>query len=326
MNASADRAPAPAGAAKAVVLANLGTPDSPTAPAVRRYLGEFLGDPRVVDLPRLFWLPLLHGVVLPLRSPKVAPKYASVWMEGGSPLAVYTRGLADAVGERLPGVRVVDAMRYGNPSLAAVLQDLRASGCDDILLVPLYPQYSTTTTASMQDVVDRIGGTGIRMVQDYHDDPAWVEAIATTIRARHREQGSAHLLFSFHGLPQKVVDNGDPYQRQCEASAAAIAAAVGLETGQWDVSYQSRFGKAKWLEPSTSGTLQRLADQGVREVDVIAPGFASDCLETLEEISMELADEFAERGGKLRYIPCLNDSPEHADVIAALARRHLERG
>ena len=326
MNASTASAPAPARASSAVVLANLGTPDSPTPPAVRRYLGEFLGDPRVVDLPRLFWLPLLHGVVLPLRAPKVAPKYASVWMEGGSPLAVYTRGLADAVAERMPGVRVVDAMRYGNPSLAAVLQDLRASGFDDILLVPLYPQYSTTTTASMQDVVDRVGGTGIRVVQDYHDDPAWVEAVAATIRARHREHGPAHLLFSFHGLPQKVVDNGDPYQRQCEASAAAIAAAAGVEPGRWDLSYQSRFGKAKWLEPSTSGTLQRLADQGVREVDVIAPGFASDCLETLEEISMELAEEFAARGGKLRYIPCLNDSPGHADVIAALARRHLDRG
>ena len=320
---SASRPGAPDPAPAAVVLANLGTPDAPTAPAVRRYLGEFLGDRRVVDLPRLFWLPLLHGLVLPLRSPKVAPKYASVWMDDGSPLAVYTRRLAEAVGGRLPGVRVVDAMRYGNPSLAAVLQDLRASGFDDILLVPLYPQYSTTTTASMQDVVDRLGVPGIRVVGDYHDDPAWVDAVAATIRARHREQGPAHLLFSFHGLPQKVVDNGDPYQRQCEASAAAIAAAAGLEPGQWDLSYQSRFGKAKWLEPSTSGTLQRLADEGVREVDVIAPGFAADCLETLEEISMELAAEFAERGGRLRYIPCLNDRPEHADVIAAIARRHL---
>lgn len=328
--AAMDTSPAPAPAAgpasTAVVLANLGTPDAPTAAAVRRYLGEFLADPRVVDLPRLFWLPLLHGVILPLRAPKVAPKYASVWMEGGSPLAVYTRKLAEAVGERMPEVRVVDAMRYGKPSLAGVLQELRAGGIEDILLVPLYPQYSTTTTTSMQDVVARVGGSGIRLVEDYHDDPAWVEAVAATIRARHRDHGPAHLLFSFHGLPQKVVDAGDPYQRQCEASAAAIASAAGLDHGRWDLSFQSRFGKAKWLEPSTSGTLQRLADRGVLEVDVIAPGFAADCLETLEEVSMELAAEFAERGGRLRYIPCLNDSPEHADVIAALARRHLGRG
>ncbi len=325
MNATPASPAASAPVPAAVVLANLGTPDTPTAPAVRRYLGEFLGDPRVVDLPRLLWLPLLHGLVLPLRAPKVAPKYASVWMDGGSPLAVYTRRLAEAVGERMPGVRVVDAMRYGNPSLAGVLRGLRAEGIADILLLPLYPQYSTTTTASMQDVVDRLGGPGIRVVTDYHDDPAWVEAVAATIRARHRGQGAAHLLFSFHGLPQKVVDNGDPYQRQCEASAAAIAAAAGLEPGRWDLSYQSRFGKAKWLEPSTSGTLQRLADQGVKQVDVIAPGFAADCLETLEEVSMELAAEFAARDGKLRYIPCLNDSAAHADVIAALARRELER-
>lgn len=309
--------------AAAVVLANLGTPDAATPQAVRRYLGEFLSDRRVVDLPRLFWLPLLHGLVLPLRAPKVAPKYALVWMEEGSPLAVYTRRLAKAVGERLPGVRVVDAMRYGNPPLATVIGELRAEGIEDIVVLPLYPQYSTTTTASMDDVVARVGGPGTRLVRDYHDDPGWVAAVADSIRAHREANGAAHLLFSFHGLPQKVVDAGDPYQRQCEASAAAIAAALGLGADEWDWSYQSRFGKARWLEPSTSGTLQRLADQGVTRVDVVAPGFSADCLETLEEISMMLAEEFAARGGHLRYIPCLNDSPAHADVIAALARRQL---
>ncbi|MCE7032411.1 ferrochelatase [Lysobacter sp. GX 14042] len=307
----------------AVVLANLGTPDAPTPQAVRRYLGEFLSDRRVVDLPRLFWLPLLHGLVLPLRAPKVAPKYASIWLEQGSPLAVYTRRLADAVGERLPGVRVVDAMRYGNPSLATVIGGLRAEGIGDIVVLPLYPQYSTTTTASMDDVVARAGGPGTRLAGDYHDDPAWVAAVADSIRGHREANGPAHLLFSFHGIPQKLVEAGDPYQRQCEASAAAIAAALGLAADEWDWSYQSRFGKAKWLEPSTSGTLQRLADRGVNRVDVVAPGFAADCLETLEEISMMLAEEFAARGGRLRYIPCLNDSPAHADVIAALARRQL---
>jgi len=307
-----------------VVLANLGTPDAPTPQAVRRYLGEFLGDRRVVDLPRLLWLPLLHGVILPLRAPKVAPKYAQVWMEGGSPLAVHHRRLAAAVQERLPGVRVVDAMRYGNPSLAGVLRELRAAGTRDILVLPMYPQYSTTTTASMGDVVAAVGGPATRMLQDYHDDPAWVEAVASSIREHRQRHGDrGHLLFSFHGIPQKVVDAGDPYQRQCEASAAAIAAAAGLGPDDWTLAYQSQFGRAKWIGPSTSDTLQQLADRGVTEVDVIAPGFAADCLETLEEVSMMLAEEFAARGGQLRYIPCLNDSAVHADVVAGLARREL---
>lgn len=308
----------------AIVLVNLGTPDAPTAPAVRRYLDEFLSDRRVVSLPRWLWLPLLRGVILPLRAPKVAPKYASVWMEGGSPLAVHTRGLAVRMQEEFDGVRVLHAMRYGNPSLASVLAQLREDGVRRALVLPLYPQYSTTTTAAVGDVAARADGLQVRLLNDYHADAGWVEAVAASIRTHRERHGSGeHLLFSFHGLPQRVADAGDPYPRQCEASAAAIAAALGLSREEWSLSYQSRFGRERWLEPATDATLDALAERGVRTLDVVAPGFAADCLETLEEVAIMLAEQFHERGGTLRYIPCLNDSPGHARVLAAIARREL---
>jgi len=308
----------------AVVIVNLGTPDAPTAPAVRRYLDEFLSDPRVVSLPRWLWLPLLRGVILPLRAPKVAPKYASVWLDGGSPLAVHTARLATAMQRELPGLRVVDAMRYGHPSLAAVLDGLHAEGVTRALVLPLYPQYSTTTTASVADVAARAGGLATRVVDDYHLEPAWVEAVAQSVRDHREAAGSGeHLLFSFHGLPQRVADAGDPYPRQCEASARAIAAALGLRDDAWSLSYQSRFGRERWLEPATDATLGALAARGIRTVDVIAPGFAADCLETLEEVAIMLAEQFAGHGGTLRYIPCLNDSPAHAAALATVVRRAL---
>lgn len=311
-------------ATSAVVLVNLGTPDAPTPAAIRRYLGEFLGDRRVVSLPRWLWLPLLHGVILPLRAPKVAPKYASVWMDEGSPLAVHTRRLAAAVQAEMPGLRVVDAMRYGQPSLAAVLQALRAEGVDRALVLPLYPQYSTTTTASVGDVVAREASLPLRMVRDYHVDPGWVDAVAGSIRRYRNEHGAGdHLVFSFHGLPQRVVDNGDPYQRQCQAGAQAIASALGLEAQAWTISYQSRFGRERWLEPATATALSDLAGRGVGTIDVVAPGFAADCLETLEEISIMLAEEVAARGSQLRYIACLNESVEHARALAGIAHREL---
>ncbi|KGM53303.1 ferrochelatase [Lysobacter arseniciresistens ZS79] len=309
----------------AVVVVNLGTPSAPTAAAVRRYLGEFLSDRRVVSLPPLLWQPLLRGVILPLRAPRVAPKYASVWLDGGSPLAVYTAGLARAMRDRMPGVRVLDAMRYGEPSLARLLQRLRDDGLRRVLVLPLYPQYSTTTTASVGDVLARADGPALRMVDDYHLAPEWVAAVAGSVRAHRAERDDGgHLLFSFHGLPQRVADAGDPYPQQCEASARAIAAALGLPDHAWSLSYQSRFGRERWLEPATDATLDALAARGIRTVDVIAPGFSVDCLETLEEVSMMLAERFAERGGTLRYIPCLNDSPAHADAMAAVARRALD--
>ena len=313
-------------AATAVVVVNLGTPEAPTAPAVRRYLAEFLSDRRVVSLPPLLWQPLLRGVILPLRAPKVAPKYASVWLDGGSPLAVYTRQLAAAMQQELPDLQVLDAMRYGEPSLARLLQRLRDEGLQRVLVLPLYPQYSTTTTASVGDVVARADGLALRMVDEYHLDDGWVAAVAQSVRDHRAANGAGeHLLFSFHGLPQRVADAGDPYPRQCQASARAIAAALGLPDDAWTLAYQSRFGRERWLEPATDTTLEALAARGIRTVDVIAPGFAADCLETLEEVSIMLAEQFAERGGTLRYIPCLNDSPAHARALAAVARRALDQ-
>ncbi|TWI13371.1 ferrochelatase [Aerolutibacter ruishenii] len=310
-----------------VILVNLGTPEAPTAPAVARFLREFLLDPRVVSIPRLLWQPLLQWVILPRRSPVVAEKYAQVWLsgeDGGSPLTAYTRRLARGVQARLPGLKVLDAMRYGAPSLQAALQAERAAGTRRVLVLPLYPQYSTTTTLSVEDAVATVAGLPVRTVRDYHVDPQWVAAVADSVRT-HRAAHSAgeHLVFSFHGLPQRLVDRGDPYQQQCEAGARAIAAALGLAGDAWTLSYQSRFGKEKWLGPATDTTLKALTERGVRSIDVIAPGFSVDCLETLEEVAIGLAEQVAHAGGTLRYIPCLNDSPAHAEVIAGIVRREL---
>ncbi|HEY5782048.1 MAG TPA: ferrochelatase [Lysobacter sp.] len=311
----------------ALVLVNLGTPQAPTPREVRRYLSEFLHDHRVVDLTRWLWCPLLHFAILPVRSPAVAKKYASIWLpgpDGGSPLAVHTRRLAQALQREMPQLQVVDAMRYGEPKLAGVIDRLRVQGVRRVLALPLYPQYSTSTTASVGDVLEKTTGVQTRMVEDYHLDAGWVDAVAGSIRDHRGSKGPGeHLLFSFHGLPQRFVDAGDPYARQCEASARAIARQLGLDDGAWTLSYQSRFGREKWLEPSTAATLQSLAQRGLRQVDVVAPGFAVDCIETLEEVAMMLAEDFAGHGGTLRYIPCLNDTPAHAQALAAIAQRAL---
>lgn len=308
-----------------VLLVNLGTPAAPTPSAVRRYLGEFLSDPRVVQLPRLIWWPLLYGLILPLRSTRVARKYAAIWLADGSPLAVYTRSLAAAVQQRLPDAQVTHAMRYGEPSLARVLAGLHSNASARVLVLPLYPQYSRTTTASITDVLADCRGLQTRALGDYHVDAGWVSAIAQSIGAHWQANGRGeHLLLSFHGLPQRVVDAGDPYALQCQASARAIARALELDDAQWTLAYQSRFGRERWLQPSTVDTLDALAARGVHAVDVACPGFAVDCLETLEEISIMLAERFAARGGTLRYVPCLNASDSHADALAALAQRELQ--
>jgi ferrochelatase len=308
---------------RVLVLANLGTPAAPTADAVSAYLDEFLTDPRVVQLPQWLWKPFLRKVILPRRSPVVAKKYASIWMDGGSPLAVYTQRLARAVQARLPQWQVLHAMRYGTPSLAEVLRNAIADGARDIRVLPLYPQYSTTTTASVADAIATlgVGEARIAMLDDYHAHPAWVRAVADSIRAHWQANGRGErLLLSFHGLPQRVVDGGDPYAVQCEASAAAIARELGLERTDIELAYQSRFGKGKWLQPSTDARLHALAEQGVRTVDVACPGFAVDCLETLEEIAQLEAERFRVAGGQaLRMVPCLNDSAAHAEAIAKIA-------
>jgi len=311
----------------ALVVANLGTPDAPTPKAVRRYLAEFLHDHRVVQLTRWIWCPLLHFLILPLRGPKAAAKYAKIWLPEGSPLAVYTQRLAAAMQTRLPEWRVVVAMRYGKPALKGMLPSLRAQGFDRIVVLPLYPQYSSTTTASIEDVVKReAAGMPVAFIDDYSTDPRWVAAVADSIARWRQQHGQGeHLLFSFHGLPQRIADNGDPYPQRCADSVQAIAAALGLAPSEWTLTYQSRFGKERWLAPATDKTLEEMAARGVRRVDVVCPGFAVDCLETLEEVAMQFAEGFAEKGGELRYIPCLNDSAAHADALVELTGRAANR-
>ena len=307
---------------KTLILVNLGTPAAPTASAVRRYLAQFLHDHRVVQLTRWLWCPLLHFVILPLRSPKVARKYAAVWLPQGSPLAVHTAQLADAVQVRLPEWQVTHAMRYGQPSLASALAQLRSEGANDLRVLPLYPQYSTTTTAAVADVIDAHGkGLGVAMLADYHRDAGWARAVADSIRAHWDANGRGErLLLSFHGIPQRLVDGGDPYAAHCEASTQAIAQALDIARGEILLTFQSRFGREQWLQPYTQATLEQLARDGVCTIDVACPGFAVDCLETLEEIAMENAKAFRDAGGQsLRYIPCLNAGDAHADALVALA-------
>lgn len=308
----------------ALLLVNLGTPAAPTAAAVRRYLAQFLHDHRVVQLTRWLWCPLLHFVILPLRSPKVAHKYAQIWMPGGSPLAVHTAALAAAVQARLPHWRVDHAMRYGTPSMAEAFARLRDAGATRVRVLPLYPQYSTTTTASVADAIAMHGGgLQVSMLNDYHRDPGWAAAVAASIRAHWDANGRGErLLLSFHGIPQRLVDGGDPYAAHCEASTRAIADALGIARAQILLTFQSRFGRELWLQPYTRVTLEALARDGVRTVDVACPGFAVDCLETLEEITVENALAFREAGGEsLRYIPCLNAGDAHAAALAALAQQ-----
>lgn len=331
-----DSPPTSTAATSAVLLVNLGTPDAPTASAVRRYLAEFLHDYRVVPLSRWLWCPILHFIILPLRGPKVAKKYAEVWLPGGSPLAVHTADLAAAMQDRMPDVRVTYAMRYGNPSMTNVVAALRADGVSRIVVLPLYPQYSTTTTASVTDKVEILEcdydeeELQFSVVDEYHLDPAWVAAVADSIRAHWAAYGRGErLLFSFHGIPQRLVDAGDPYQQQSQASVEAIVAALGDVPGfnrdDAMLTFQSRFGREPWLQPYTDKMLEALGAQGVKKIDIVCPGFAVDCLETLEEITIENAALFRAAGGEsLNYIPCLNASPAHADALVALARHHLQ--
>ncbi|MFD0666297.1 ferrochelatase [Ramlibacter sp. MAHUQ-53] len=317
-----------------ILLCNLGTPDAPTAPAVRRYLREFLSDPRVVEIPRAVWLPLLHGVILPLRSGKSAAKYASIWTPAGSPLQVHTerqaRLLQGALGERGHRVVVRHAMRYGNPSIASQLDALKAEGATRILVLSAYPQYSGTTTASVIDAVNawtvrtRLVPE-LRFANRYHDAPAYIEALACRIEDHWAAHGRPdHLVMSFHGVPERTLLAGDPYHCECHKTGRLLAQRLGLEKAQYTVSFQSRFGKAKWLEPYTEPALQALARRGVARVDVACPGFTSDCLETLEEIAMEGKEAFLAAGGKdYHAIACLNDHPAWIRAMADIAATHL---
>jgi protoporphyrin/coproporphyrin ferrochelatase len=318
----------------AVVLVNLGTPDAPTASALRRYLKEFLSDPRVVEIPRAVWWFILNGIILPLRSGKSAAKYASIWTKDGSPLKVYTEKqailLRGYLGERGHDVQVDYAMRYGNPSLSQVLDKLKAAGCDRILVLPAYPQYSGATTASIFDAVfshyARVRNVPeLRLIKHYHDQEGYVRALQKAVFAYWDMHGRPDkLVMSFHGVPKRTLLLGDPYHCECQKTARLLAKQLQLSPDQYQVTFQSRFGKAEWLQPYTAPTLVKLAKEGVGRVDVICPGFTSDCLETLEEIAMEARRDFLTAGGKeFHYIPCLNDSPAWIAALAEIAEQHM---
>lgn len=318
-----------------VLLVNLGTPDAPTAPAIRRYLAQFLADRRVVELSPLLWLPILYGLILPLRPRKLVHAYEQVWTAEGSPLlaigrrqaAGLERELGQALGREVP---VALAMTYGNPSIAAALAELEARQVRRVAVLPLYPQYSATTTAAALDQLfdllrERRWLPELRTVNSYHDDPGYIAALADSVRAHWQEKGrGGHLLLSFHGLPQRNVLAGDPYYCQCQKTGRLLAEALGLGEGECSVSFQSRFGKLPWVQPYTEPLLQALAARGVRELDVICPGFAADCLETLEEVRLRYGASFrAAGGGELRYIPALNDNPAHLGALRELVLRQL---
>ncbi|MBC7415639.1 MAG: ferrochelatase [Herminiimonas sp.] len=318
----------------AIVLINLGTPDAPTSSAVRRYLKEFLSDPRVVEIPRAVWWMILNCIILPLRSKKSAQKYASIWTNEGSPLKVHTQKQATLLrgylGERGHDVEVEYAMRYGSPSVDSVLDKLHADGCERILIVPAYPQYSATTTASIFDAV--FGHyravrnmPELRVIKHYHDHPAYVEALRQSVLAYWQKNGRPDkLVMSFHGIPKRSLMMGDPYHCECYKTARLLATALGLSQEQWQVTFQSRFGRAEWLQPYTAPTLQKLGREGVGRVDVMCPGFTGDCLETLEEIAMEARHDFLEAGGKdFHYIPCLNQAPAGISALADIAEQHM---
>lgn len=315
-----------------ILLTNLGTPDAPTPKALKRYLKEFLWDPRVVEEPRWKWWLILNAVILNIRPSRSAKSYQSVWTDKGSPLMVHSldqqAALQKLLGDR---VHVELAMRYGNPSIAAGLQALREKGCSRILVFPLYPQYSASTTASTFDAVAdefkqwrRV--PELRMISSYHDHPAYIDALASSVRKHWETHGRAdRLLMSFHGIPQRYFDNGDPYPCMCSKTGRLLAEALELKEGEWFVAFQSRFGREKWITPYTDETLKTWAAEGIGRVDVICPGFSADCLETIEEIKVENRDYFMEAGGKeFHYIPALNSDAAHMKALADIAYLHLE--
>jgi len=311
-----------------VLLVNLGTPAAPTAAAVRPYLKQFLSDPRVVEIPKLAWWPILNGIILNVRPRKSAEKYASIWMEEGSPLQVHTERQAKLLAGYLGdgGARDVQvdwAMRYGSPSIPEVLGRMKAEGCSRILVVPLYPQYAASTTASAMDEVATClthwrNLPEIRFVRNFHDHPGYISALAASVRDHWIKNGKPDkLVMSFHGVPRRSLELGDPYHCECQTSARLLAAKLELPPERWQLTFQSRFGKAEWLKPYTQPTLEALGRAASGRVDVICPGFPADCLETLEEIAMECRAAFLGAGGKsFHYIPCLN---ERHDWIVALA-------
>jgi ferrochelatase len=318
-----------------VLVVNLGTPDSPSYLAVQRYLAEFLGDRRVIDTPFLLKLPLLYGVILPLRPIRTTRNYRKVWMQGGSPLLVYSQRLTDKIGTRLQAnfgdkIRVELAMTYGNPSIPHVIKRLAEQNVKRLMVLPLYPQYCSSTTGS---VFDRTSQTlqrwrwlpEVRFINDYYADPGYIDALTQKIRSFWAAEGErSHLLLSYHGIPALYVAEGDPYQAQAETTTRLVVERLGLAPDEYSHCYQSRFGPVIWLQPYTEDTLKELAKRGVRKLTVISPAFAVDCLETLEEVAMEYREQFMALGGeKFGLIPCLNDDDQHADALAGVVSNQL---
>jgi ferrochelatase len=314
----------------AVILTNLGTPDRLERASIKRFLREFLSDPLVVNLPRLLWLPLLNGIILPLRSGKTLQAYSRIWDKNGSPLQVYSdRQRNDLQQQLFTQAHVELAMRYGNPSYLSVLRLLREARINKLVVLPLYPQYSMTTTATSHQHLtktlhDLDYKPAIEFISGYADHPAYIEALSESVR-KHWQTEQRHLLMSFHGLPQANIDRGDPYQQQCEKTAQLLAANLELDDADWSIGYQSRFGKQTWIQPYTSTVLQQLVARGVKSVDVICPGFSADCLETLDEIEIEYHHEFLQLGGEqFNYIHALNDREAHIEMMRQLVEPYLD--
>lgn len=324
-------------ASTAVVLVNLGSPDAPTPSALKRYLGQFLSDPRVVEIPKPIWWLILNGIILNTRPKKSAAKYATVWTPEGSPLRVHTERqaklLAGYLGERGHRLSVAWAMRYGSPSLADVLDRLKNSGTSRILIVPMYPQYAASTTATVVDeacrwLLQTRNQPEMRFIRNFHDAPGYIDALEKTVR-RHWQAhgplaGNDRLIISFHGLPKRSLELGDPYFCECQKTGRLLAERLNLAPEQYKVCFQSRFGKAEWLQPYTAPTLLALGKEGVDRVDIICPGFVADCLETLEEIAQEGRDDFLAAGGKAyHYIPALNEDNDWLHALTDIVERHL---
>ena len=308
-----------------ILLANLGTPDAPTPGAVKRYLRQFLSDKRVVDTSRLLWWPLLRGVILPIRSPRVAKLYQSVWMEEGSPLMVYSRRQQQALAARLPDTPVALGMSYGSPSLASAVDDLLAQGVEHIVVLPLYPQYSCSTVAAVWDELARILAKkraipGISFIRDYAEHPDYIHALAASVRASFAVHGEPDLLLlSYQGIPQRSANQGDDYPQRCRDTTRELVSALGLPPERVMMTFQSRFGREPWLTPYTDETLKMLGEKGTKHIQVLCPGFAADCLETLEEIAVQNREIFLEAGGKqYEYIPALNADAAHIEMMVNL--------
>jgi ferrochelatase len=319
-----------------VLLTNLGTPDAPTASALRRYLGQFLADPRVVEVPRLLWMIILHGVILNIRPRRSAHAYQQVWTDEGSPLLSFSRKQAAAIEQALENsnygpIKVELAMRYGSPSIESALTRLHQANARRLLVLPLYPQYSASTCASTFDAVADVLKSWrwvpqFRMIMDYHRHESWIQAVADSISEHWEQNGhSEKLVMSFHGLPERYLKNGDPYHCQCHASARLVAEKLQIPDDAWQVVFQSRFGREEWLKPYCDETLESLGKSGIKKVDIICPGFSADCLETLEEVAMQNRDIFLAAGGQqYAYIPALNDRADHIQSLVELIEKNLQ--